>query len=79
MSDTTLPSDNPFCFRNSLLEIISKPVMTIDDKIRYEKLWYDIDRETAKISTISWGKIDKSEYLTSKKILPSDQSRMIER
>ena len=33
--------------------------MTIDDKIRDEKLWYDINRETAKISVLLFGKIDK--------------------
>ena len=31
-----------------------------------------------KILTLSSGKINKYEYLTSKKILPSDQSQMIE-
>ena len=37
--------------------------MTIDDKIRDEKLHYDINREAAKISALSPGKIDKYEYL----------------
>ena len=32
--------------------------MTIDDKIRDEKLQYDINREAGKISTLSSGKID---------------------
>ena len=31
--------------------------MTTDDEIRDEKLQYDINRETAKISTLSSGKI----------------------
>ena len=39
--------------------------MTIDDKIRIEKLQYDINREAAEISTLSSGKIDKHEYITS--------------
>ena len=52
--------------------------MTIDDKIRDEKLQYYINREAAKISALSSGKIDKYEYLTGEKILPSDQSRIIE-
>ena len=52
--------------------------MTIDDKIRDEKLHYDIKREAAKISAISSRKIDKYEYLTGGEILPSDQSRIIE-
>ena len=33
--------------------------MTIGDKITDEKLQYDINRETAKISALSSGKIDK--------------------
>ena len=52
--------------------------MTIDDKIRDEKLQYDINREAAKISALSSGKIDKYEYLTGEEILPSDQSRIME-
>ena len=48
--------------------------MTIDDKIRDEKLQYDINREAAKVSALSCGKIDKYEYLASKEILPSYQS-----
>ena len=37
--------------------------MTIDDKIKDEKLQYDINREEAKISALSSCKIDKYEYL----------------
>ena len=33
--------------------------MAIDDKIRDEKLQYDINRETANISALSSGKIGK--------------------
>ena len=49
--------------------------MTIDDQIRDEKLQYDINREAAKISALSSGKIDKYEYLTGKEILPSNQKQ----
>ena len=52
--------------------------MTIDDKIRDEKLQYDINSETAKISALSSGKIDRYEYLTGEEILPPGQSRVIE-
>ena len=38
-----------------------------------EKLQYDINREAAKISALSSGKIDKYEYLTGEEILPSNQ------
>ena len=51
--------------------------MTIDYKIIDEKLQYDINREAAKLSVLSSGKIDKYEYLTGEKILQSQQSRMI--
>ena len=51
--------------------------MTFEDKIRNEKLQYDINREAAKMSALSSVKIDKYEYLTGEKILPPDQSRMI--
>ena len=52
--------------------------MTIEDQIRDEKLQYDINREAAKISALSSGKIDKYEYLTVEKILPSNQQQIIE-
>ena len=52
--------------------------MTIDYKIRDENLQYDINREAAKISAFSSGKIDKYEYLTGEEMLPSDQRRVIE-
>ena len=42
------------------------------DKIRDEKLQYDINREAAKIALQS-GKIDKYEYLTGEVILLSNQ------
>ena len=52
--------------------------MTINDKIKNEKLQDDINREAAKISALLFGKIDKYEYLIGEEILPSDQSRIIE-
>ena len=52
--------------------------MTINDQIRNEKLQYDINRETAKISALSSDKIHKQEYLTGEDILPSNQQQMIE-
>ena len=52
--------------------------MTIEDQIRDEKLHYDINREAAKISALSSGKIHKYEYLTGEEILPSDQQQIIE-
>ena len=52
--------------------------MIIDYKTKDEKLQWNINREAAKISALTSGKIDKYEYLTSKEILPSDQSGIIE-
>ena len=52
--------------------------MTIDDKIKGEKLQYDIDREITKVTASSTGKIAKYEYLKNEEILLSDQSRLIE-
>ena len=76
--DTTPASDNPLYFRKNLVERIYKLIMIIDDKIKDQKLQYNINREAAKISALSSGKTDKYEYLTGKEILPSDQSRIIE-
>ena len=52
--------------------------MTIEDKIKDEKLQYDINREAAKISALSSGKIDKYEYLTGEEILSTNQQQLIE-
>ena len=53
-------------------------IMTINDQTRDEKLQYDINREAAKISALSSGKIHKYEYLTGEDILPSNQQQIIE-
>ena len=52
--------------------------MTINDQIEDEKLQYDINREAAKISALSSGKIHKYEYLTGEDILSSNQQQLIE-
>ena len=52
--------------------------MTIEDKIKDEKLQYNINREAVKISALSSGKIDKYEYLTGEEILPTNQQQIIE-
>ena len=53
--------------------------MAINDQIRDEKLQYDINREAAKISALSSGKIHKYQYLTGEDILPSNQQQITER
>ena len=52
--------------------------MTIEDQIKDEKLQYNINREAAKISALSSGKLDKYEYLTGEEILPSNQQQIIQ-
>ena len=69
--DTTLASDNHLRFRKDIF-------MTTDDKIRHEKLLYNINKEAVKIYPLSTDKIDKCEYLTGKEKLPIDQRRVIE-
>ena len=52
--------------------------MTTDDKIKDEKLQYYINREAAKIPSLSSGKFNKYEYLTDEEILSSNPSQTIE-
>ena len=52
--------------------------MTINDQIKDEKLQYDINREAAKTSALSSGKLPKYEYLTGEDILLSNQQQIIE-
>ena len=42
------------------------------------KKQYDLNREAAKISVLSSGKIHRYEYLTGEDILPSNQQKIIE-
>ena len=44
--------------------------MTNDDKVRDEKLKYNINREAVNMSALSSSKIDKYEFVTSEEILP---------
>ena len=53
-------------------------MMTVNDQIKDEKLQYYINREAAKISALSSGKLDKYEYLTGEDILPSTQQQITE-
>ena len=50
--------------------------MTINNQIRNEKLQYDLNREAAKISALSSGKVHKYEYLTGEDILLSNQQQI---
>ena len=53
-------------------------MMTINDQIKDETLQYNINREAAKISALSSGKLHKYEYLAGEDILPSNQQQIIE-
>ena len=75
VNDTTLASDNPLRFRKLFLKYNKNHD---NDQIRDEKLQYDVNREAAKISALSSGKIHKYEYLTGEDILPSNQQQIIE-
>ena len=46
--------------------------MTIDDKIKDEKLQSDNNREATKVSALSSGRIGKYKYFTVEEILTSD-------
>ena len=59
-------------------ERIQKRIMVIDDRIRDEKLEYNINREAGKISTLSSQKIDKYKYLTVEGNSPTNQRQLIE-
>ena len=52
--------------------------MTTNDKVSDERQHYDINKEAAKLSVLSLGKIDKYEYLTGEEILPSNRRKIIE-
>ena len=55
---TTFASDNSLRIRCNLLKKNLRLMVAIDDKIRDEKLKYDINREAAKILALLPGKID---------------------
>ena len=67
VNDTTLASNNALRLRKFFLTYITK-IMTINDQTRDAKLQYDINREAAKISTLSSDKINKYEYLTGEDV-----------
>ena len=51
--------------------------MTDQYKIRDEKLQYHINKEAAKVLTLSSRKIDKYQYLTCVEILPFSRRQII--
>ena len=49
---------------------ITEKMRAINKKIEQNKAQYDLDRQTAKISTLSSGNVSKHKFLTSKDVLP---------
>ena len=86
VNDRTLPSDNPLRFTKNLLEhsFTNKDITwSWLLMIKLETKSYSMDkrienREAAKRSALSSGKINKYEYLTGENILPSNQKQIIE-
>ena len=74
--NNSLASDNPLNLRCNLLERMWKLIIITDDKIRDEKLQFDINREVTNIFPLSSSKINNSEYLTGEKISFSFQNQV---
>ena len=49
--------------------VISKKIKAINNKIKQNKAQYYLDGETAKISVLSSGNVNKYEFLTGKDVL----------
>ena len=49
--------------------IITKKIKTINKKIEQNKAQYDLHKQTAKMSVLSFGNISKNKFLTGKDIL----------
>ena len=52
--------------------------MTLDDKIRDEKIQYGLNKEATKIQMLSFAQIEKCEYITGEEILRLDQRKKSE-
>ena len=50
--------------------IISEKIKTTNNKIEQSKAQFDLDGQTAKISALSSGNVNKCEFLTGKDVLP---------
>ena len=49
---------------------ISEKIKTIDNKIEQNKVQYNLDRQTAKISALSSRNVSKYKFLTRKDVIP---------
>ena len=76
-----MPSDNPLRVRKNILQQIHNKIISIDDQIKDDnggKLQYHINRKASKRGPLISDNIDKYEYLTGRKVLPSNQKQIIE-
>ena len=53
---------------------VSEKIKTVNKKIEQNKAQYKLNRQTAKISTLSSGNIGKYEFLTGKDVLQGKDS-----
>ena len=51
---------------------ISGKITAINNKIKQNKVLYNLDRQTDKISALSSGNVNKYEFLTGKDVLPEN-------
>ena len=49
---------------------ITEKIKTIDNKIKQNKVQYDLDRETAEMSALSSGNVSEYEFLNDRDVLP---------
>ena len=52
---------------------ISENIKATNNKIEQIKAQYNLDRQTAKIFTLSSGDVSKYEFLTGKDVLPEEE------
>ena len=60
--DTTLPADNPLCFRKKIFRFIIKMTLTdeikiLDDKIKANQAEHNLDKKAAEIFALSAGEL----------------------
>ena len=72
VNHATLLSDNPLRFENLNLLwkwVLVRKIKRIDNKVKQNKAKYNLDRQTAKIFSLSPGTVRKYEFLTDKDVL----------
>ena len=77
VNETILTSNKSFRLKKNNNKNGIKIIMAIDERIASEKISYDFNRTIAKIFPLSFGQLDKFEYLRGFDILPLEQNRII--